>query len=174
MVHEHMPTPTLIASCMRIEELCEGFVETIFKDATTGRWKLRREKVNDFCTPTRERFSNCNCEFVHRWIRMIFWKEVLHMWYFKLSGWIVKTIYGEGDKCFKFPALHLGFSIFLFLYCKHWCLVLVWAFVAHFSALVRDSLVPLLIIVELFLWVISHINFNYWFHRTSILKRTFW
>ena len=62
------------------------------------------------------------------------------MWYFKLFGLIVKIISIERDKCFAFPALHLVFSIFLFLYCKHWCLFLVWLFV------------PLLIIVELFLW----------------------
>ena len=74
------------------------------------------------------------------------------IYWFKLSGWIVQPISGEVDKCFAFHALPLVFFIFLFLYCKHLCLVLVWLFVAHFSTLVGDFLVPLLIIMELFLW----------------------
>ena len=38
------------------------------------------------------------------------------------------------------------------LYCTNWGSVLIWLFVACFSALVGGSLVSSLIIVELFLW----------------------
>ena len=38
------------------------------------------------------------------------------------------------------------------LYCTNWGFVLIWWFVAQFSALIGDSFVSSLIIVELFLW----------------------
>ena len=60
--------------------------------------------------------------------------------------------YLEREISASVSTLHLVFFIFLFLYCKHWCLVLVWLFVASFSALVGESLIPLLIIVDLFFW----------------------
>ena len=70
---------------------------------------------------------------------------------FRFSGWIVKTISGEGDKCFSFFVLYFGVSSSC-LYCKDWCSILIWLFVTHFSVLVGDSLVSLLIIIELFIW----------------------
>ena len=120
-----------------------------------------------------ECFSNCNYGFVHRWIRLSLGQHVLHMWYFKLSGWIVKKLSGEGDKCFVFSTLY--FEVWSCLCCKHWCSVLIWLFVTYFSAFVGDSLVPLLIIVKLFLWFVRPmVSFFHWrvFHVKQIVSLT--
>ena len=111
----------------------------------------KRGKSLWFLNTYRERFSNYNYEFIHRWIGLIFGQQVLHTWYFKLFGWIVKKISGERDKCFAFSTLHFEVSSSC-LHCKPWRFVLIWLFIAYFSALFGDSLVFLLIIVELFLW----------------------
>ena len=111
----------------------------------------KRKNHCDFRIPTRERFSYCSCRFIHHWIGLIFGQYVLHTRYFKLYSWIVKKISRERDKCFTFSALYFGISSYC-LYCTNWGCALLWPFVAHFSALVGDSLVSLLIIVKLFLW----------------------
>ena len=96
----------------------------------TKHWeKKERENHCGFLIPTREHFSNCNCGFVHRWIRLIFGQQVLHTWYFKLFGWIIKKISGERNKYFSFSVLYFGVS-FSCLYCTNWGLVLIWLFVA--------------------------------------------
>ena len=105
----------------------------------------------DFRILTRECFSDCNCGFFHRWIGLIFGQQFLHAWYFKLFGWIGKKISIERDKCFTLSALYFG-VLSSCLYCTNWGFVLIWWFVAQFSALIGDSFVSSLIIVELFLW----------------------
>ena len=115
------------------------------------RDSFEREKHYNFRIPTRECFSYCNWGFVHWWIRLIFGQHVLHMWYFKFFGWIVKKISREKDKCFTFSTLYFGVSSSC-LYCINWGSVLIWLFVASFSALVGDFFISLLIIVKLFLW----------------------
>ena len=67
------------------------------------REKKERENHCDFCIPTRERFLDCNCGFVHRWIRLMFGQQVVH------------TSYLERDKCFAFSVLYFGSFIFLSL-----------------------------------------------------------
>ena len=62
-----------------------------------------------------------------------------------------KDIWRERDKCFAFYALYFGVSSSC-LYCTNWGYVLICLLLARFSALVGDSLVFLLIIVELFFW----------------------
>ena len=59
--------------------------------------------------------------------------------------------YLERDKCFAFYILYFGVSSSC-LYCTNWGSVLIWLFVAYFSALVGDFFVSLLIIMKLFLW----------------------
>ena len=59
----------------------------------------------------------------------------------------------QGDKCFAVYVLLLGsFFFLLILHWKHWCLILDCWLQHVFGALIGNYLVPLLIIVELFLW----------------------
>ena len=122
------------------------------KKTVTKHWE-KKEKKNqcDFRTPTKECLSYCNYGLVHHWIGLIFQKQILHTWYFKLFSWIVKRISGGRNKYFVFSFLYFEVSSFC-LYYTNWRSVLIWLFVARFSALIRDSLVSLLIIVDLFLW----------------------
>ena len=68
-----------------------------------------------------------------------------------IFGWIRKKISLERDKCFTLSVLYFGVLSSCF-YCTNWGFVLIWLFVACFSALVGGYLVSSLIIVELFLW----------------------
>ena len=113
----------------------------------------RKEKKNhsNFRTPTKECLSDCNYRLVHRWIGLSFQKKILHMWYLKLFSWIVKSISGGRNKYFVFSFLYFEVSSFC-LYCINWRFVLIWLFVTCFTALIGDSHVSLLIIVNLFLW----------------------
>ena len=127
--------------------------ETHLRGKTITKHWERQERGNhcDFRTPIKECFSDCNYGFVHHWIGLNFGQQILHMWYFKLFGWIVKKISGERDKYFTFSTLYFWISSSC-LYYTTWRPVLIWLFVVHFSVLVGDSLVSLLIIVKLFLW----------------------
>ena len=117
-----------------------------------NHWE-RKERKNhcNLRIPTKERFSDYICGFVHRWIGLIFGQQFLHAWYLKLSGWIGKKISGERDKCFTLSALFFGI-LSSCLYCTNWGFVSIWLFVTRFSALVGGYLVSSFIIVKLFLW----------------------
>ena len=54
----------------------------------------------------------------------------------------------------------LGVSSSYRLFCTNWGSVLIWLFVAYFSALVEDSLVSSLIIMKLFLWLGQYVIFT--------------
>ena len=132
----------------------ENYREWLIWEGKKIRNHWERKERKNHCNlriPTKERFSDYICGFVHRWIGLIFGQQFLHAWYFKLSGWIGKKISGERDKYFAFFALYFGISSSC-IYCTIWGSVLIWLFVARFSALVKDSLIFLLIIVELFFW----------------------
>ena len=63
----------------------------------------------------RDRFSDYNCRFVNRWIRLIFGQQIRKMLYFILYSWIIDTITEQGDKFFVVYVLLLG-SFFFFLF----------------------------------------------------------
>lgn len=96
--------------------------------------KKKKENYCDFRKPIREYFLDCNYRFVHCWIGLIFGRQGLHTWYFKLSGWIVKKISEEGDKCFAFFAFYFGISSSCF-HCfgldDSWFISLHWRRVFH-------------------------------------------
>ena len=87
----------------------------------TNHWERKKERENhsNFRILTRKCFSNCNCGFAHRWIRLIFGQKFIRMWYFKLSGWIGKKIYVERNKCFALSAIYFRVLSFC-CYCTNW------------------------------------------------------
>ena len=140
-------------------------------------YKSLREKEGereycDFRILTRERFSDCNCGFVHRWIRLIFGHQVLRAWYIKLSGWIGRKICVKRDKCFALSVLYFG-VLSSSLYCTNCGFVLIWLFVIYFNTLVGGFLVSSLIIVKLFFFYLDDPWFLplYWgiFHVKQIV-----